>query len=254
MKNTIYFLLLAFLSISCQSKPAEKTPEGEVASATPHAPNTLTEEEKAAGWELLFDGKTTDKWRGYNHETFPTLGWKVMEGTIAVEKSGAEEEGFGGDIITKEKYENFDLSIDFLLTDTANSGILYRVVEVENTPIWHNAPEYQLLDNERYAEMGIDNKHFTAANYDLHPAETDYTKPIGEWNTARIILNNNHVEHWLNGNLVVAYDLESPEWAALVAKSKFAEYPGYGKTRNGYIGLQDHGHLVQFRNLKVKRL
>lgn len=254
MKNTIYFLLLVFISLSCQSKPAEKAPESEVASATPPAPNTLTEEEKAAGWELLFDGKTTDKWRGYNHETFPTLGWKVMDGTIAVEKSGTEEEGFGGDIITKEKFENFELSIDFLLTDTANSGILYRVVEVENTPIWHNAPEYQLLDNERYAEMGIDNKHFTAANYDLHPAETDYTKPIGEWNTARIILNNNHVEHWLNGNLVVAYDLESPEWAALVAKSKFAEYPGYGKTRNGYIGLQDHGHLVQFRNLKVRRL
>ncbi len=255
MKNIFYAFIL-LLAIGCQNQPSDKAANSEQTtdSPTPPAPNTLTEAEKAAGWELLFDGQTTDKWRGYNHETFPTLGWKVMDGTIAVEKSGTEEEGFGGDIITKEKFENFEFSLDFLLSDTANSGILYRVVEVEDTPIWHNAPEYQLLDNERYAEMGIDNKHFTAANYDLHPAETDYTKPIGEWNTARIVLKNNHVEHWLNGNLVVAYDLESPEWAALVAKSKFAEYPGYGKTKNGHIGLQDHGHLVQFRNVKVRRL
>ena len=249
MKNTFYFLVLLLFGIGCQSNTSNES-----ATTTPPAPNSLSDEEKAAGWELLFDGKTTDKWRGYNHEAFPTLGWKIMDGNVAVEKSGAEEEGFGGDIVTKDKYENFELTLDFLLSDTANSGILYRVKEVENTPIWHNAPEYQILDNARYAEMGSTNEHFTAANYDLNPAETDYTKPIGEWNTARIVLNNNHVEHWLNGNLVVAYDLETPEWAALVAKSKFAEYPDYGKTRNGNIGLQDHGHLVMFRNIKVKRL
>ena len=254
MKNKIYFLLL-LLALGCQSNTSNKSPDQE-ATNTPALPppNTLSEEEKTAGWELLFDGKTTNKWRGYNHETFPTLGWKVMDSTIAVEKSGTEEEGFGGDIITKEKYENFELTLEFLLSDTANSGIFYRVIEMEGSPIWHNAPEYQVLDNARYAEMGVDSLHFTAANYDLHPAKTDYTKPIGEWNTARIIVNNNHVEHWLNGKQVVSYDLETPAWESLVAKSKFKDYPAYGRTRNGHLGLQDHGHLVQFRNLKVRRL
>ncbi len=252
MKNS-FPLLLLLLILSCQSNTSNEQSTQEE-TPTPPTPNALTDEEKRAGWELLFDGKTTDKWRGYNHETLPTLGWKVTDGTIAVEKSGTEEEGFGGDIITKDKYENFELTLDFSCSDTANSGIFYRVAEMDGTPIWHNAPEYQILDNARYAEMGVDSLHFCAANYDLHPAETDYTKPVGEWNIARIVLNNNHVEHWLNGNLVVAYDLESPEWEALVAKSKFKDYPGYGKTKNGHIGLQDHGHLVRFRNIKVRRL
>ncbi|MEO1259590.1 MAG: DUF1080 domain-containing protein [Bacteroidota bacterium] len=255
MKNFPYLILILLMTIGCQSSTTNEAAHEENAAApVPPAQNTLTEEEKAAGWELLFDGNTTDKWRGYNHETFPTLGWKVMNGNIAVEKSGTEEEGFGGDIITKEKFENFELTLEFMCSDTSNSGVLYRVKEVEGTPIWHNAPEYQVLDNERYAEMGVDSMHFTAANYDLHPAQTDYTKPIGEWNLARILINNNHVEHWLNGQLVVSYDLETPEWEALVAKSKFREYPDYGRTRNGHIGLQDHGHLVQFRNLKIRRL
>ena len=156
--------------------------------------------------------------------------------------------------MTKTTYENFELKLEFLLSDTANSGIFYRVKEMADKPIWHNAPEYQILDNERYAEMGIDSFHFTAANYDLNPAETDHTNPIGQWNHAHIIVNNNHVEHRLNGNLVVAYDLESPEWETLVAKSKFAEFPDFGRTKIGHLGLQDHGHLVQFRNLKVRLL
>lgn len=252
MKNTFYLLCLLALAISCQNKTTNEQAVEE--KPAPTLPNTLTAEEKAAGWELLFDGKTTDQWRGYNHETFPTLGWKVMDGSIAVEKSGAEEEGFGGDIITKATFENFEFSMEFLCSDTANSGIFYRVTEMKGAAIWHNAPEYQILDNDRYAEMGVDSLHFTAANYDLHPAETDHTKPIGEWNTARIILNNNHVEHWLNGHKIVEYNLESPEWEALVAKSKFASYSDYGKIRDGHLGLQDHGHLVRFRNIKVRRL
>ncbi|HHM21611.1 MAG TPA: DUF1080 domain-containing protein [Bacteroidetes bacterium] len=254
-KQMKYLLFLLLPVIGCQSKTStETTAQPTAPSPAPLPPNTLSEEEKAAGWELLFDGKNTSKWRGYNKPAFPSVGWKIMDGTLAVEHSGTEEAGHGGDIITKDKYENFELSVDFLLSDTANSGIFYRVVEVEGEPIWHNAPEYQLLDDKRYAEMGITNLHFTAANYDLHPAEKDYTKPIGEWNTAHIIVNHNHVEHRLNGHLVVAYDLESPEWEALVAKSKFKDYPRYGRTRNGHLGLQDHGHLVLFRNIKVRRL
>ncbi len=252
MKYTNYLLLLLFLLAGCQNNNNDQTEETN--TPTPPVQNALTDEEKAAGWELLFDGQSAGKWRGYNSDKFPTLGWKVADGTMTIEKSGAEEEGFGGDIITVETYENFELTLEFLLSDTANSGIFYRVKEMADTPIWHNAPEYQILDNATYATMGTTNIHFTAANYDLHPAETDHTKPVGEWNTARILLKDNHVEHWLNGHKIVSYQLESPEWEALVAKSKFAGYPDYGRQRNGAIGLQDHGHKVQFRNIKIRRL
>ncbi len=252
MKYANYFLLLFLFLASCQNNTPPATEEPE--ATPPPAENTLTEEEKAAGWELLFNGQNTEKWRGYNRDEFPTLGWRVDDGTIVVEKSGTEEEGFGGDIVTKETFENYELTLEYLLSDTANSGILYRVKEVADTPIWYNAPEYQILDNATYATMGVSNVHFAAANYDIHPAETDHTKPVGEWNLARILLKNNHVEHWLNGKMVIAYDLETPEWEALVAKSKFAEYPDYGRHHNGAIGLQDHGHKVQFRNIKIRRL
>jgi len=253
MKKVNYCILLITLLASCQNNNPPQEEKTEPTSEA-QAPNTLSKAEKDAGWELLFDGKTTEKWRGYNRSEFPTLGWKVLDGTITVEQSGTEEEGFGGDIITQDSFENFELTLEFMLTDTANSGIFYRVKEVPNTPIWHNAPEYQLLDNATYATMGITSEHFTAANYDLNPAETDYTKPIGEWNLARILVKGNHVEHWLNGNQVVTYELESPEWEALVAKSKFADYPDFGRTHNAPIGLQDHGHRVQFRNIKIRRL
>ncbi len=249
LKN--YLLILLGFLLACQSPTNDETPSGTEPGFT-H--NTLSETEKEAGWELLFDGKSTGKWRGYNKSAFPKKGWKVIDKTLVVKKSGSEESGYGGDIITKEKFENFELMIDFLLTDTANSGIFYMVNEVEDTPIWHNAPEYQILDDAIYATMGVTNIHFTGANYDLHPAENDFKNNMGQWNTARIIVNNGHVEHWLNGNKVVAYDLWTPEWEALVKASKFSEYPDYGKTKNGHIGIQDHGQEVRFRNIKIRRL
>ncbi len=218
--------------------------------------NTLSAEEAAAGWQLLFDGTTTQGWRGYNRETFPTRGWRVEEGELVVEHSGTEEAGFGGDIITLEEFENFELSVDFLLTDTANSGIFYRVIEQPDTPIWHNAPEFQLLDDATYIDMsGTDMAtHLTGDNYDLHVATTRPTNPIGEWNTARVVVDDARVEHWLNGEKTVEYELWSDDWAARVAVSKFAEYPAYGQTKRGAVGLQDHGHMVRFRNIKIRKL
>ncbi len=258
MKPTVIFsiLFIGILIFSCgESAPKEETPsKQEVKPVAAPQQNALTAEEKAAGWQLLFDGKTTTGWRGYNKETFPTKGWEVKDGELHVIKSGTEEEGFGGDIISTESFENFDLTLEFAVTDTSNSGILYMVKEDADSPIWHNAPEYQVLDNDTYATMGIDNLHFTAANYDLHPAEVDYTKPKGEWNQVKIIVNKGNVQHWLNGNKVVEYDLWTPEWEALVQKSKFKDYPDYGKTKVGPIGLQDHGHLVRYRNIKIRKL
>lgn len=260
MKTNFAILLFALTFFACGDSTTSTNAAAETSTDTPaekvETPqhNVLSEQEKADGWALLFDGKTTNGWRGYNKETFPTKGWEVKDGELLVIKSGTEEEGFGGDVITKETFENFDLTLEFAVTDTSNSGVFYMVKEEAERPIWHNAPEYQVLDNDTYATMGITNMHFTAANYDLHPAETDYTKPKGEWNQVRILVDKGHVEHWLNGKQVVAYDLWTPEWEALVQKSKFKDYPNYGKNKNGAIGLQDHGHLVRYRNIKIRRL
>lgn len=253
----IYLLFCFAFFIACQNSTDQQQSNGEEKNAEvapTQTPNTLSEEEETYGWELLFNGKSTENWKGYNKSTFPEKGWKVENGMLIVEKSGTEEDGFGGDIVTVDKYENFELTLDFMLSDTANSGIFYMVTEVEGSDIWHNAPEYQILDDATYATMGSTNFHFTAANYDLHPAEKDFKKPMGEWNTARIIKNNDHVEHWLNGNKVVEYDLWSPEWEAKVKASKFKDYPEYGRTKNGQIGLQDHGHEVKFRNIKIRSI
>ncbi len=218
--------------------------------------NTLTKFEESQGWELLFDGESTEKWRGYNQKTFPTKGWRVEDGELIVEKSGTEEEGFGGDIITINQYTNFELTLDFMLSDTANSGIFYLVREFEGTPIWHNAPEYQLLDDTTYYEMLGEwmHTHRTGDNYDLHAAREYYGKAVGEWNTARIVKKGNKVQHWLNENMAVSYEIGSMDWMMRLKKSKFNEYANYGKNTRGHIGLQDHGHEVRFRNIKIRRL
>lgn len=252
----IPLFLLGILFFGCgessQQVDNSSTVEETATPVTQH--NMLSESEKADGWQLLFDGSTTTGWRGYNQETFPTKGWDIKNGELQVIKTGTEEEGYGGDIITNESYENFELTLEYAVTDSSNSGILYLVNEKEGQAIWHSAPEYQILDNPTYTSMGLGNTQLTAANYDLHPASTDYTQPKGEWNEVRIVLDDGHVEHWLNDNKVVEYDLWTPEWEALVQKSKFKDYPDYGKSKKGPIGIQDHGHLVRFRNIKIKRL
>ena len=219
--------------------------------------NTLSEEEVAEGWALLFDGQTTEGWRGYNQDVFPAAGWRVEDGTLTVGKSGGDEEGDGGSIVTTESFADFELMLEFLLEDTSNSGIFYRVVENEMDPIWANAPEYQLIDDATYLvtegeEWGP--THRTGDNYDLHDSMVRAMKPIGEWNHARILVDSSHVEHWLNDQKTVEYDFWSADWEELVGSSKFSQYPSYGRTRSGPIGLQDHGHRVRFRNIKIRKL
>ncbi len=211
---------------------------------------------KNHGWEILFDGTNVDQWRGYNKASFPDYGWKIEDGLLIVEKSGMGEEGNAGDIITKKKYRDFELELDFMISDTSNSGIMYLVVEKEGVPAWHNAPEYQILDNPTYEAMLGDwmDTHRTADNYDLQMADKDYSKPVGKWNKARIVKKENHVEHWLNGHKTIEYEINSPEWKALVANSKFNEYPGFAQAKEGHIALQDHGHRVSFRNIRIREL
>jgi hypothetical protein len=258
-RNLSFLSLLLSLSllISCGDTASAEEPAADEETPTEEAtgPNQLTAAEREEGWTLLFDGTSVDQWRGYNKEAFPDKGWSVVDGEIHVFKTGTEEEGYGGDIITKDTYEDFDFSVDFMLSDTSNSGILYLVKEEADTPIWHNAPEFQLLDDATYVEMGVVTPaQLTGSNYDMHAAPENYMNPIGEWNTARVRKEGAHVEHWLNGNKVIEYDLWTPEWEALVAQSKFKDYPGYGRAKVGHIGLQDHGHLVRFRNIKIREL
>jgi hypothetical protein len=251
MKNRVLTFLLLSIFFACNSsQESEKSTEmisaEDASMQVTH--NTLSEAEKAEGWELLFDGKSTDQWRAYQKETFPEGGWEVKDGELLVEKGG-------GDIITKAQFGNFELAMDFLLSDTANSGIFYLVIEEPEMAIWQNAPEYQILDNQTYISMNGDmSTHLTAENYDLQSAPDDYTNPIGEWNTARIIHQDGNVEHWLNGKKAIEYQIGSEEWESLVQKSKFAEYPKYGRAKQGHIGLQDHGHLVRFRNIKIRKI
>lgn len=213
-------------------------------------PNQLSSEEVASGWELLFDGKRMEHWRSYNSDTLPTQGWYIdVEKNLVVEKGG-------GDLVTKRKFENFDLKIDFKLSTLSNSGIFYRVLEKKDTAIWCNAMEYQLLDSkvlEKSKEQSLE-KHATGDVYDLYSSSYEKIISIRKWNQARIVVLNNYVEHWLNGKLILEYKLETDEWNNHVAKSKFRNYPDFSKTTLGNIGLQEHGSVVKFRNLKIKVL
>lgn len=239
-------VLVAFTGLACQP--------GEEAETQDTAHNTLSPEEVAAGWQLLFDGVSTEGWRGYNQDAFPETGWGVADGTLIVMASDGSEEGMGGDIVTEAEFSNFELVFEFLITPVGNSGVFFRVQEHPELTLWQVAPEYQVLDDSAYVAMGeMDmHTHLTGDNYDLHSAVARPTRNIGEWNQGRILVDGNHVEHWLNGQKTVEYDLFSEEWEALVAASKFAPYPQYGRPLTGRIGIQDHGHELRYRNIKIR--
>ncbi len=220
-------------------------------------PNTLTEEEVAAGWRLLFDGETTNGWRGYGQEAFPDTGWAVVDGSLVVGATATDPDvPVGGDIITTDSFVDFDLRFEFKLSEVANSGVLYRVMEEEGRAIWNNAPEYQVLNDTAYLEMGeMDmHTHLTGDNYDLHASGPKTLHGPGQWNEGRILIRGGLVEHWLNGVKTVEYELGSSEWEELVAASKFAPFPQYGRAESGPIGLQDHGRKVWYRNIRIRPL
>lgn len=219
------------------------------------SPNTLTASEIEAGWRLLFDGVSTAGWRAYNGEAFPDTGWAVLDGALVVGATATDPDvPIGGDIVTEEAFSDFELRFDFKLSEVANSGVLYLVNERPGAEIWNDAPEFQVLDDQAYLDMGtMDMRtHLTGDNYDLHAAAEKILRPLGEWNEGRILVQGAHVEHWLNGHKTVEYERGSPEWHALVEASKFAEFPAYGRASAGPIGLQDHGRLVWYRNIKIK--
>jgi hypothetical protein len=221
--------------------------------------NNLTQSEKENGWRLLWDGKTTDGWRGARLDEFPEKGWKIEDGVLSVVSSGGEESAAGGDIVTKDLYGNFELMVDFKLTEGANSGIKYFVdTDINKGPGSSIGLEYQILDDERHPDAKLGNhegSRTVASLYDLIQADPD--KPIndiGEWNTAHIVSDSTHVEHWLNGVKVLEYERKSPEYKKLVSESKYDKWPNFGESDEGHILLQDHGDLVSFRNVKIRQI
>jgi hypothetical protein len=214
--------------------------------------NSLSDEEKKAGWKLLFDGKTTAGWRGYNMKEMPK-GWKVIDGALIRVSGGAGGKGAGGgdDIITLEEFADFELSLEWKIVAGGNSGVLYRVVEGAVTS-WHVAPEMQVLDDSKWPKR--DKRQLAGSLYDLYAPAKAAAKSSGDWNVAKVIANGKHVEHWLNGEKLLEYELNSDDWKERVAASKFRKLADFAKAMKGHICLQDHSDRVEYRNIKIRPL
>ena len=210
-------------------------------AAEPAEPNTLSAEEQAAGWKLLFDGKSAEDWRNYKKPEIGK-GWKVEEGALSRADSGA------GDIITKDKFDAFELSLEYKISKGGNSGLMFHVTEEGGAP-WHTGPEIQIQDNQD----GHDPQK-AGWLYQLYRPEGDLdaTKPAGEWNELRVLITPEKCATWMNGKLYYEYVKGSDDWNARVAKSKFAKMEQFGKPISGHICLQDHGNPVSFRNIKIR--
>jgi len=239
-------------------------------SKNPTPANTLSSREKADGWRLLWDGKTADGWRSPKSDEFPVKSWSMTDGVLTVDPgstNGEAEAQSGGDIITRERFSNFELTADFKTTPGCNSGIkifvqpsISPIDKVTGKPAGVGSAiglEYQILDDERHpdAKLGHDGDRKLGAFYDvMPPGSNKHVNPIGEWNHARIISRGQHVEHWLNGEKILEYDRSSAAFDQAVAMSKFKNIPGFGKWADGHILLQEHGSQVSFRNIKLRIL
>jgi len=265
MKIKLVFLSLVMISLlsSCdtakkEAPKKEAEAKKEIVTKVETPTNALSEAEKKDGWLLMFDGKTSKGWRGYKKDHFPN-GWVIENGTIQCLGSGRGEAGSkeGGDVIYDKEFQNFELTLEWKISKGGNSGIFY-LGEEKLDYIWKTAPEMQVLDNENHpdAKLGKDGNRQAGSLYDLIPAKPQNAKPVGEWNKIEIIVYKGTVVHKQNGETVLEYHLWTPEWNEMVAKSKF---PKLNKdwaevASKGYIGLQDHGDDVWYRNIKIKEL
>jgi hypothetical protein len=242
-------VLVASASASCATSGTSADTSAAATAASPSSAaagqNTLTAAEQAAGWRLLFDGTTTTGWRGYKSAAMPN-GWHVENGLLTKDSSVE-------DIVTREQFGDFEFAMDWRIEAGGNAGIFYRATE-EYEHIYWSAPEYQLLDDPN-APDGKNRLTSTGAAYGLYAPPAGIVRPAGEWNSTRIIARGAHVEHWLNGQKVVQYELWSPDWEAKVKASKFRDWPNYGRSKSGYLAIQgDHNGMLALRNVKIRTL
>lgn len=234
-----------------------KTPDSKAAEEVNCIINTISPKEAKEGWALLWDGKTTSGWRGAKIDVFPAKGWVIEDGILKVIKSGGAESANGGDIVTTRLYKNFILTVDFKITEGANSGVKYFVNpglnKGEGSAI---GCEFQILDDDKHpdAKLGVRGNRKLGSLYDLIPAPDDKPFNKTDFNTAVIVVKDNHVEHWLNGVKLLEYERKNQMWQALVNYSKFCDWPNFGNAAEGNILLQDHGDEVWFKNVKIKEL
>ena len=242
-----------FFALAC-SNPTGNNHSSQESTAKNNAsiPLLLTDQEKSDGWQLLFDGESLDHWRSVKSDSFPSQAWVIEDGALVLN-------GRGGDIITREKYGNFELTWEFSLTHEANSGVKYFVDSLlnQNTgEVAFNGPEYQIIDDSNHEAIKDDPEGLssTGSLYLLYAPENKVLHPAGEWNQARIVAKNGQVEHWLNGTKIVSYQSGSGDFLNRKSETKFKDYPDYGETEEGHILLTDHQDRVFFRNIRIRRL
>ena len=252
MKKVLISLFAVLIIVFWNGCSPKKTEEKSEAVAPETSDNQLTEAQKVEGWQLLFDGQTTQGWKIFKGRKNNT--WEIVDGVLHCKALNENTTGDGderSDLMTSVQYENFELQFEWKIAKEGNSGVLFRVTEEFEQP-YYSGPEYQLMDDAGFPNETPD--HLTGSNYGMHAAGNTKIKPAGEWNTSKIVVNKNHVEHWFNGDKVVDYELNSPEWIALKKAGKWNEATGYGASTKGYIVLQDHGSEAWFRNIKIKTL
>ncbi|MCZ6705752.1 MAG: DUF1080 domain-containing protein [Bacteroidetes bacterium] len=227
------FLLISMIFIACAGSNGESdSPEA--------APETSSE------WQVLFDGSSMDKWRGYKQESMAP-GWEIVDGAMTMTVASHE-----GDLVTKEQFSNFEFEFEWMVPEAGNSGVMFRVTEDHDAP-YETGPEYQILDDAHHTD-GLASKHSAGSNYDIHPPSARVVNAAGQWNTGRIVVDGALVEHWLNGEKVVEYELWTDQWRADVAASKWIDYPDYGLRESGHIALQGDHTSVSYRNMRIRIL
>ncbi len=212
--------------------------------------NTLTAAEKKAGWKLLFDGKTLNGWRMYQSK--PADCWGAKDGEIYCKGSKEDKSDLRADLVSTEKFDNFELSIEWKIAAQGNSGIMYHVTE-DLGAAYLTGPEYQLIDDDGYPGK-LEDWQKTAADYAMYPTTSRPVKPVGQFNVTKIVVNGSHREHWLNGVKVVEFEAWSDDWNQRKANGKWKDTPEYGMNKSGHICLQDHGSGVWFKNIKIRQL
>jgi hypothetical protein len=243
---------LSILIIACSTQTKKEEAQDSTRVDIPQSPPAmqLSEDQKAAGWKLLFDGQSLNGWRAFKNQPFNS--WEVTDGMLHCKPFEDGKENLRSDLITANQYDNFELQFDWKISKQGNSGIMYRVTEEFDQP-YKSGPEYQLLDDGGYPGETKET-NMTACCYDMYAVPQKKLNPPGEWNTSKIVAKENTVEHWLNGEKVLTYEIGSADWKKRKENSKWKDEAGFGLASKGHIDLQDHSHEAWFKNIMIKQL